>query len=77
MKKLGKDLEFISFVKRDGSGTIMCGTEWNENSGHPKTDDMSYLDKEGFTINRMSITHNTYIASGFNTWVVRLKSKND
>jgi len=73
MKKFGKDLDFISFVKRDGSGTIMCGTYWDEYCLFPKTDDMSYLDKERFEINRMSITHDTYIASGFNTWVVRLK----
>jgi hypothetical protein len=73
MRKLGKELEFISFVKRDGSGTIAVGTEWNDNSDHPKTDDMSYLDGEKFEINRLSITYKTYIASGFNTWVVRLK----
>ena len=73
MEKLGKELEFISFIKRDGSGVIMCGTEWNTESGHPKTDDMSYLDDEIFRIKIISITEKTYIASGFNTWVVRLK----
>jgi len=73
MKKLGKELEFISFIKRDGSGTIACGTSWDKNSKHPKTDDMSYLDEDHFDINAISITHKTYIASGFNTWVVKLK----
>jgi hypothetical protein len=37
IRKKGKDLEFISFIKRDGSGTIPIGTEWNETSGYPKT----------------------------------------
>jgi hypothetical protein len=73
MRKLGKELEFISFVNRDGSGTIPVGTKWNSDSGHPKTDDMSYLDDEEFEINAISMTYKTFIASGFNTWVVRLK----
>jgi hypothetical protein len=75
MKKLGKELEFISLVKRDGSGTIAVGTEWNADSDYPKTDDMSYLDDEEFEIRVLSITQKTYIASGFNTWVVRLKEQ--
>ena len=73
MRKLGKELEFISFVKRDGSGTVAVGTEWNSDSEHPKTDDMSYLDDDEFDIKIISLTYKTYIASGFNTWVVRLK----
>jgi hypothetical protein len=75
MKKLGKELEFISFVKRDGSGTIMCGGEWDKESGYPKTDDMSYHDDDKFKLTRISISHNTFIASGFNTWVVRIKGQ--
>lgn len=76
MKKFGKELEFISWVKRDGSGVIPIGTEWNrETSGHPKTDDMSYQDEDEFELNIISLTERTYIASGFNTWVVRLKDK--
>lgn len=73
MKALGINLEFISFVKRDGSGTIAVGTEWNEDKPYPKTDDVSYLDNELFTLNILSITHRTYTASGFNTWVVKIK----
>jgi hypothetical protein len=73
MRKFGKELEFISFVKRDGSGTIAVGTEWNTDSNHPKTDDVSYMDDEEFEINAISMTYKTFIASGFNTWVVRLK----
>lgn len=73
MKKLGKELEFISLVKRDGSGTIACGTEWNAEIGHPKTDDMGYLDEEEFQMSVLSLGRKTYIASGFNTWVAKLK----
>lgn len=73
MKLFGKELDFISFVKRDGSGTIPVGTEWTPGSNYPKTDDVSYLDEEEFEINALSLTHKTYIARGFNTWVVRLK----
>lgn len=73
MKALGKELEFISFVKRDGSGTIAVGTEWNEDKAYPKIEDVSYLNDELFTLNIISITYRTYIASGFNTWVVKIK----
>jgi hypothetical protein len=73
MKKLGKELEFISLVKRDGSGTIAVGTAWNTESDYPNTDDVSYLDGEKFEIRALSITYKTFIASGFNTWVVKLK----
>ena len=73
MKKLGKELEFISLIKRDGSGTIPVGTPWTPGGGNPKTDDMKYEDEEEFELNRISLTHKTYIASGFNTWVVKLR----
>jgi len=78
MKKKGKKLEFVSFIKRDGSGTIMCGGEWNYDMKHPKTDDMSYLDDDVFNIKVLSLSEKTYIASGFNSFVVKLKKeKND
>ena len=73
MIKKGKELEFISFVKRDGSGTILVGNSWTPESNHPKTDDVGYLDEEEFRLNPLSITYKTFVASGFNTWVVRLR----
>ena len=74
MKALGKELEFISWIKRDGSGTISIGTEWNhQTSDHPKTDDVKYMDEDKFRLTRLSLTHKTFIASGFNSFVVRLK----
>ena len=39
MKYKGKQLEFISFIKRDGTGTIMVGTEWDKNKNYPKKQD--------------------------------------
>jgi hypothetical protein len=74
MQKKGKELEFISLVKRDGSGTIPVGTEWKRGESlHPRTDDVSYMDNDLFTLNVISLTCETYIASGFNTWVVKIK----
>ena len=74
MRKLGKELEFISFVKRDGSGNIPVDTEWTRYSDHPRTDNVSYMDGHEFEINTLSLSQKTFIASGFNTWVVRLKN---
>lgn len=74
MEALGKELEFISLIKRDGSGVVPVPSPWTSESPHAKTDDMSYLDDTLFTINIMSLSCGTYIASGFNTWVVKLKN---
>lgn len=73
MKYKGKQLEFISFIKRDGTGTVMVGTEWNKNKNYPKVDDMSYLDNEIFEVNCLSLSNKTFIASGFNSFVVRIR----
>lgn len=73
MEYKGKDLEFISLIKRDGSGTISVGTFWDENSNHAKTDNIDYLDNEIFEVKTLSMSENTYIAHGFNSWVVKLK----
>jgi hypothetical protein len=62
MEKLGKDLEFISRIKRDGSGT------------EPITDPKcTFLLEEKFKINTLSLSRQTYIASGFYSYVVKLK----
>ena len=73
MDKKGKELEFISFIRRDGSGTVMVGSEWDKNKDYPKVDDMSHLDEELFELNCLSLSKKTFIASGFNSFVVRLK----
>lgn len=58
----GTDLEFISRINRDGSGvTPMAGK------------DTSVIERETYKLQRLSITEDTYIASWFNSYVVRLK----
>lgn len=58
----GADLEFISWIHQDGLGvTSMEGKEtWP-------------LEAQDFVLNRLSIREDTYIASGFHSYVVRLK----
>lgn len=73
MKHFGKDLDFISWIKRDGSGTIMIGSEWDSSKDYPKVDDVSYLDNDLFDLGILSLTNQTFIASGFNSFVVKIK----
>jgi hypothetical protein len=68
MKKLAKELEFISWINRDGSGTKKV----------PKSmlkmmleNDLAKDDE--FEINTLSMSNKTFIANGFNSFVVRLK----
>lgn len=64
MKKFGKELEFISWIKRDGSGVDIIDEE------HIKI-----MENEKYKIHRLSLTEKTYIATGFNSFVVKLKTK--
>lgn len=73
MKKLGKELEFISWIKRDGTGTIMIGEHWDSDCDYPKVDDISYLDNDIFDLSPLSLSKGTFIASGFNSFVVKLR----
>jgi hypothetical protein len=57
---LGKELIFISVIRRDGSGT-------------DPVKDAKHLDNTNFTITCLSITKGTYIASEFNSYVVKFK----
>jgi len=59
-RKQGKDLIFISHIKRKGEGTS------------PVTSQDGFY-SEWFTVNCLSITEGTYIASGFNSYVVKFK----
>jgi phosphopantetheinyl transferase (holo-ACP synthase) len=64
-KAQGKDLIFISRILRDGSGT------------EPVDMDMSnqFIANEKYKLIRLSISHDTYIASAFNSYVVKIKEK--
>jgi hypothetical protein len=74
MEKIkGKKLKFISLIKRDGSGTITIGSKWNFGMSIPRVDDMTYEDESNFELCVLSITERTFIAHGFNSYVVRLK----
>lgn len=68
MKKAkASELVFISRIKRDGLGVEpISTTEQSRLSSAEFCDDV-------FVTNRLSITHGTYIASGFNSYVVRYK----
>lgn len=61
---LGRELIFISQINRDGSGTTPV-----------KEDYLEMLQSEKFDVTRMSLSENTFIASGFNSFVVKVKNK--
>ena len=54
-----EQLEFISRINRDGSGVT-------------KVDEKEVLN-EDFKLNSLSISEKTYIASGMNSYVVKIK----
>lgn len=62
MEIQGCQLEFISMILRDGSGTKPVDDDYKK-----------VLNKQIFDVRRLSISENTYIASDFNSFVVRLK----
>lgn len=61
-KVKGRRLEFISQINRDGSGTSEIKDGYH-----------SFMMDETFDLLRLSISEDTYIAHGFNSFVVRLK----
>jgi hypothetical protein len=67
MTKRANELIFISQIKRDGSGVEMIDDELNIDLQNNNSF------QNGYVINRLSISEKTYIASGFNSFVVKLK----
>jgi len=66
MKIKAKKLIFVSRIERDGSGVI------------PVSEDMNILLQKckfnpKYKLNPLSLSNKTYIASGFNSYVVKLK----
>ena len=59
MTRKTHELEFISRINRDGSGVSAV--------------DQKEILNEDFTLNRLSISEKTYIASGMNSYVVKIK----
>jgi len=68
MRKNPTELIFISQIKRDGSGTKKI---FKKDIKHLTTN--KFAASEEYEINRLSISEGTYIASGFNSYVVKLK----
>lgn len=60
--KKGKELDFISQIERDGSGTSPVAADYIE-----------MMKEDNFKINSLSLSEKTLIACGFNSFVVRLK----
>ena len=62
MSKFGKDLIFISHIKRDGSGVTDVSKEY-----------IKMMEDDLFHLTYLSISEKTFIASEFNSFVVKLK----
>jgi len=63
MKKFGKELIFISQIKRNGRGVdIDISKEYIE-----------MMRNDLFHLTALSLSEKTFIASGFNSFVVKLK----
>jgi len=60
----GYKLIFISQINRDGSGTTKVSSDYRK-----------LLQNDEFTIRRLSISQETYIAMGFNSFVVKVKKR--
>ncbi len=69
MEKKASELDFISQIKRDGSGTFKVPDDYLKSmlENPLMKDDL-------FELRRLSITEGTYIAMGFNSFVVKLKN---
>jgi len=63
MKSKGRKLIFILQIKGDGTGVIEVPPDY-----------VKALSKTEFTLTRLSITNDTYIASEFHSFIVKLKT---
>ena len=66
MIKKGNELIFISRIKRDGSGVSKVFKTHVE-----------FIKDDAFKLNSLSKSCETYIAVGFNSYVVKLKPQNN
>jgi hypothetical protein len=67
MTRIGSELEFISRILRDGSGTEMISTR----------EEVSHVENTRFEMASLSITKGTWIATEFNAYVVKIKDENN
>ncbi len=68
MKKQAHELEFISEINRDGSGTIPVPESYLKAMLENK-----FMKDEYFDVRCLSLSEKTFIASNFNSFVVRIK----
>ena len=68
-KAKAKDLDFISWIKRDGSGTEPVPDDMLESMLNNK-----FSKDDEYKLNVLSLSNKTFIASGFNSFVVKLKN---
>lgn len=72
MEAKANELIFISRIKRDGTGVHKVTKKHLKFLlEHP------IQKEEEFILRRLSLTEDTYIASGFNSYVVKLKPPTD
>lgn len=69
MTKKASELIFISRILRDGSGVQQITVEQQKSLETAK-----YVDEE-YELKSLSLSNKTFIASGFNSYVVKLKTK--
>lgn len=70
LRKKAHELEFISQIKRDGSGTIKVSEEYLNAMLNNQ-----FMKDDVFKVHCLSISKETYIAIGFNSFVVKLKKQ--
>jgi|GEM_PF-1304522 len=68
MTKKAKELIFISSINRDG-----CGTQTVSEEAYNELIQNKFSAKEDYKILRLSMSQNTYLAVGFNSYVVKLR----
>lgn len=67
MERFGSELDFISRISEDGIEIKVLNEENKEKISN-------LLKKEVFKLSNLSLSNKTFIASGFNSYVVKLKN---
>ena len=68
MKRKAHQLDFISQIKKDGSGVVEV---------KQSLIDFMILREETLELRRLSITEDTYLAFNVNVFVVKIKNKSE
>jgi len=68
MKKKAHELEFISQIKRDGSGVTKVKKSYLK-----AMLENPLMNKEDFELHCLSMTEKTFIAINFNSFIVKIK----